>query len=304
MKKTITDDRTIITENGVQTRTEALYAIPWLTDTTPLPNGFDRELAVHVANFIGSQRTPGRTNGVWDQSVWRSIWWDITTDGVPSHTHNRKVIDTMQSLLQVDNDQAAERCGTTMCLAGWVSEVTAVDWVIDAGVMRLVKQGPLYRQDVEDWEDKLFVRLDWVDAHPQRSRWSGTVNREWIDRDYEPMNEVIAAAAADRGFTRETHAVMSVQGYAAARLGIVSYRNVIDPLGLFGGSNGYNGLLALIDVYSRWGVDAVHRAMVSLTDEGDPTSTELWSYQADREQHYFDMKEPRIELELPEVTSA
>ena len=220
MKKTITEAdgrRVITTTNGVNTTTEALYVFA-PKDYAPLPNGFVRELADDIIGYV--ERGQGR---LWGQGSWRSI----LNDGYLGS-------ETLEAIAELNPALVAgasyDRCGTTMCVAGWATELTAADWVVDVAAIR---------KGSTDWDDLVLVpRAEWADRLHDTTTLPLTAGRYVED-------------LKKRGFSSDTHVAVEAATYAERALGLKDG----DTLNLFGASNTWWKVRGIIDAYTEFGVD-------------------------------------------------
>lgn len=249
MKKLIKDylkkGRTIVTTNGVTTKTAAVY-VGSIKDYTPLENGFNRALADEIVGIVESSQ--GR---LWNQGHWREFFgqWDAPVD--------RDVLEALNPAL-VDPKDANERCGTTMCIAGWAGELTGADWVVD---LTLGKAG---WTSFDDWV--LIRREDLATDGSMREDFGPFNNSNYA----EPLKK--------RGFSRETHAAVLVSDYARHALGIGT-----DPLMLFDGDNSWARVLGCIDAYTEYGPHFLpgEKLEVYTLAHGSYQAQETYGYDAD-----------------------
>jgi len=242
---TRTDEQTLIhTTNGVDTMTEAVYVKELKPYDKPLPNGFNAELAEDVYQLISTYQS------LWDQNVWRR---DLS--GAMGHEwatmlelNGRGDADTLQrelgELRTFQQDMTNPTCGTAMCLAGWVGEMTGADWVIDAKVLR---------------RDKLRVSPEERISHMSsvlvpKAEWGGWLSEQGVKAELWPSSGgALAQHLAARGFSKDKHVIIMVSEYAAFRLGITP--KVYDAAPLFDGSNSLSDIRQIIDGHIANGAD-------------------------------------------------
>lgn len=225
MKKTLTvadDHRIITTTNGAETTTEAFY-LRELKDFTPLPNGFNLALANEIIDFVEST-----SGALWYQGSWREIlgrWMD---------EDKAEAVAKLNPTLVTSE---AERCGTTMCIAGWAAELTGVDWFVDA---EMAKAG------LTAFDHMVIVRRDDPAATD-----SGMTDDSPLHLGLDSTHsEAYAKAMARRGFSPETHTTVEASTYAAYALGIPE---AYDTLNLFGAGNTWWKVRGIIDAYAHFG---------------------------------------------------
>lgn len=222
--ETINGSPVIHTVNGVDTRTGAVY-VREVPVTTPLPNGFNQELAELVFDRIsminaaagGTSQTTGdfMLNG-WFQGDWRTA--------LPN-------VGTVAATLGIDS---APACGTAMCFAGWVGELTAADWVAD-GTFLATRRMESY------WMDIILMTRD---AAAQLVR-EVCFPVQTVESFYPSYKDMLR----ERGFTSQTHTGIRVSHYALWALGLKHG----DYLGLFDGGNSISTIRSLIDLYVEFG---------------------------------------------------
>lgn len=214
-----------------QTSTTALFDLP---DRfyEPLPNGFNAELANEVYKMIQDRQL------LWDQGVWRSF----TILGDSDQPWRRDMAEMMG-----DQDSTQYLCGTSMCFAGWVNEITRVDWVVDKRLVDLSSsQGSTFVLlpseadgiDLSSVEDLVLMPKE-TSGYTEQGRL-----RTWDRLDF-PVVKYLNR----RGFSYDTHVVDTVQNAALQALGLTEG----DPLELFGGSKGLDEIRIIIDAYTAFG---------------------------------------------------
>lgn len=247
MRKTIEirdDGPVAVTTNGATTITALLYA-NGLPETTPLPNGFNRELADWVVGIIEE-----REGHLWDQGVWRRSASEYE----------------LNPELDIPAD-AEHPCGTAMCFAGWTAELSGSDHVYDALVVKARARnewtfdfatvgGEVREIDLsvlEHYNDDVVVPRD---DPAMKDLISGSFVRNiGYDLDKSAADYLYA-----RGFDAEKHAVVSLVDYAGHVLGINLYHrnadgtaawHTTDPLELFEGDNTWSKVKGTIDAYTE-----------------------------------------------------
>lgn len=265
MKKTIetTDEGAVIhTVNGVDTKTGAIY-VREIKTYTPLENGFNLELAQDILAQI--RRTPL----LWNQDVWR-ITFDLDqypTDYLPDAVKNGSgfyeevmgrtpVLEDLKELLD-DVYQPNAKCGTAMCFAGWVAEMTAANFAIDGVLIKAkhVKLGrePLAEQDQQERERReLLNDLNYISDSDIFVTKEEAANYPLVMRFRGRYSPKVTALLAERGFSDDTHAVVGIADYAKVQLGLGDY----DPAGLFHGYNTYGDLEKIVAAYAEYGPEA------------------------------------------------
>ena len=260
----------IRTTNGVDTLTAPIY-VRELKTFTPLENGFNRELALYVLDWIRANMA------LWDQGSWREIfeigsWRDDESEPIflegeaPANLLQRieeqypdlgseETLSKAADLMLSDLRRLATNvhttlnptCGTAMCLAGWVSELTAVDWVIDAGAFSLTSNWGHHTR--KNWAEVLFVPRE---SPLPKGEIEMLAYSTWTDMHGTVMPDVLVQHAQSRGFTFATHRTTSVLHYAAEALGLtpVAFMPVF-----FDGQNTFEDLEFLVDHYTEHGPD-------------------------------------------------
>lgn len=255
-RKTIEGDQ-IHTTNGVDTLTAAVY-VRELRTFEPLPNGFNRDLATYVVDWIEANQA------LWDQHSWRVLFEldkeeieyrdRVWLDRKAKDKANPQELDSIQAALTrlAKNVDATENptCGTAMCLAGWVGELTGADWVIDRKILT---------QSKTILSESLRQRMAEMVVVPGRTRQHG----EEVDYWYEQVqvgrvnDKLLNQHLASRGFTPQTHHMVHVKDYAAMQLGISKNTITAMPV-LFEGTNTIEDLRAVIDWHTEHGpVDTI-----------------------------------------------
>lgn len=262
MKKSIRDyarkGRTIVTTNGVKTQTAAMY-VTTLKDFVPLPNGFNKALADEIVETI--EWSKGR---LWHQDHWRGFMtgWEVSDEMAD-------LLAELNPALVPDPKDDSERCGTTMCIAGWAGELTGADWVVD---LVLGKKG------YTAYDDFVFVRKD---SLPEGFSTYSLTN--------EPFRyDLYKERLAKRGFTQETHTTMMVGEYARFAMGIGR-----DPLSLFDGDNAWWQVLGTIDAYTAFGADGAEdyegdRFKALILAKGADRVVEEWGYTREEVDSYLE----------------
>lgn len=220
MKKSIekTDaGYTIRTVNGVDTKSGAIW-VREIKEYEPLENGFNLALANEVYELINTHQY------LWDQDSWRRLLFTSDLDAEEKRE--------LKSMLAFEADLTQPTCGTAMCFAGWVSELSGADYVSDAQMIEAAKSQSPYMEYI-------LVRRD-------------ELNERWDTRAVT-MDEYLGgqalARAQERGFSDETHKLMAIEDYALMKLGLVDG----DWLELFSGSNDLEDIRSIIDDYADAG---------------------------------------------------
>lgn len=259
MHKTIEirdDGPVAVTTNGGTTITALLYA-QGLPETTPLPNGFDRELADWVVGVIEE-----REGHLWNQDVWR----------------RRAYENEVNPELDIKADEK-HPCGTSMCFAGWTTELAGGDHVYDTPAIkaRTLNQylmeftavdGTVHQVDlssIENYGESVIVSHEDPATKDLVRAGYATALRDIPD-------ETLAYLHA-RGFDDAKHVLVSVSDYAAHRLGILEYHRDedgrahwfrSDPFDLFDGENTWPRVKGIIDAYTE--MESISAAYHLLSD--------------------------------------
>ena len=225
--------RGIKTKNGKSTFTATIYDLP-LKTYTPLPNGFNLELAEEVFKIIEN------TQLLWDQDSWRNpVWMD---PGAPEYD------EIVEKIEAITADMKKPVCGATMCFAGWATECSRMDWVIDGGWFKLVnEQGTQLPQRVaiNQYIDQVLIKQDdpvYADLIECCGPDDGPPTL------FEDMPAPLVTNLKKRGFSELTHASFSAGAVAKRLLGIGD-----DKLGLFQASNDLEEIRRIIDFYAARG---------------------------------------------------
>lgn len=228
--RTITHDELgelVTTTNGKETVTRSVMkvsapAFDWRTTYDP-DSGVNKAMLDFVLECIADHRK------WWNQGVWRnfaSVWL----------TGQERAQAPLASLVDL-GIEAEPACGTAMCTAGWVAEITRPDWVIDAATWRRLKKVRM-NGIISVYEDDLMVRYDdpfWPELTKPRPG-----SPTWEDA----MDSVLVDALKQRGFAGDTHVAVTIPTYARRVLGIGD-----DLLDLFDGDNSYERVKAIMEEY-------------------------------------------------------
>lgn len=218
----IIDGRAVIhTTNGVDTTTAPVY-VRELRTYTPLPNGFNLELADHIWAIIT------RHPQLWMQDTWRTVWKAPAATGIDD-AWEKRVADVLEQGRAITGEEQAPKCGTSMCVAGWGVELTGGDWVRDASTL-----DSAYTSGTES---VVVTRKVWEQMEQDLS---GAV-------DYQRLENFDPRALAGRGFDERTHVAVSAASYGTWVLGLKS-----DWLEMFAGTNSLPRIRACIDVYATY----------------------------------------------------
>lgn len=252
-RKALVDGK-IQTENGVTTITEPFY-VRELKDFTPREDGYNQELAEEVYRLISTYQA------LWSQNTWRTEFYlerdedgDLEWDEYVDDISDRRFIDAEElqrqldeMLVQAQKDSTAPTCGTAMCFAGWVGEITGADWVIDHQAIRKGgAEAQIPKSERAYFEDKVLVRKeDWT--------FLGELTGGSIWR--ESMTEPVQRHLSSRGFAKETHYIVPVDLYARKALGVGSmqWRLYGDMPVLFEGNNQLRDIRYVLDRYAEDG---------------------------------------------------
>jgi hypothetical protein len=258
MRKTQTINEqhdTIITNtNGTTTWTSQVLRHPIKAYDTFLDNGVNKELMEDVMDSIKASPT------LWDQGSWRSIEiWDPQEPTGDYHL----VAQEVKALLAFNTDVAELEvkppvCGTSMCMAGWASELSGADWVVDGTVMKMITKDEMsVTSNVSELSELVWVPRGWFMDRVDHDKSSLDYGNTWNGTaDYtsayfwDELGEELQIISAKRGFSVASHAVINVSTYAKMALGICS-----DPLRMFDGSNSVKMLSKCADYYIAHGAD-------------------------------------------------
>lgn len=197
----------ITTVNGAKTTTGSFYAKE-LKEYIPLENGFNAMLADDVVKIISENQA------LWDQGTWRQIFTaDQYDEYLSARSHYmsgsvKEVADNVRTMLAFEQDKDDPVCGTAMCFAGWVAELTGVDWVIDSEVVKAFHKGKIDKDMMDRHASEVLIK---------RGANLETKNISWID--WVGISEELSKVLVKRGFTPETHRIIEVSDYAADQLG-------------------------------------------------------------------------------------
>lgn len=213
--------------------------LPDLPATKAGPNGFEEALATFVVDFLAKPDIAP----LWDQGCWRApVWVDVDH---PEGTLDRTMADTALSLF---GTSAAPACGTAGCLAGWLGELSGVDWVLD-------------RRDLADRRAATahspylaYILL----SRAALASLLGTVVGSWVWHESLAHVEVYGwddmKTLGARGFDPVTHVIVPVGTWAGLRLGITGLDAnsdwVDDPYALFSGNNDEKDVRRTIEEYA------------------------------------------------------
>jgi hypothetical protein len=251
----ITDDGFVIhTQNGVDTRTAAMY-VRELKEYTPLKNGFNLELAEAVLEQI--KRTPL----LWDQGSWRTkLFYSM---GWSEDAHWTFVPETARSLFAETREQISRptvgdlkeqlseyvdpntTCGTAMCFAGWVAELTGADHVVDSKMLAELNayDGSVRREALvglaDEYMDYLLIPRQKAEEHGF-GRWGYDEIKDVLSKEQRRILK-------ERGFRNKTHVMVSISTYAATMLGFIAQ----PPL--FNAGNSYGRLQQYVRLYTGQG---------------------------------------------------
>ena len=222
------------TTNGIATWTASVFKLP-MKAYKPLDNCFNAELAQAVLEIIHTHRA------LWRQTSWRTLMFDP-----PTAEAQRQV----KALSAFEQDEKNPVCGTSMCFAGWVNELTHVDWVIDGEAIKkaqldgsssvLVKKDgmsvPGFVYDIGSWTDTILVRKS-----PEPPPVS-------YDKTWAYLPTTLKGCLATRGFTEATHDLCSVEYAARVALGLKW-----DILELFRADNSMDDIEKIVAYYTANG---------------------------------------------------
>lgn len=226
--RTITTDATgehVVTSNGVTTTTDAVMrlAVPAYDPRTAVHHpvtGINADLMLAVRDQIEANRT------WWNQSVWR----DVVETMEWVNEEFRATPDAIKAAVAYGHE-SEPACGTSMCFAGWATEIARADWVLDAKALRHIREQDLELSDYEDLYDALLV--PWGDGSGPGYRLTG---HGWL-------NELLA----ERGFTGSTHYKTTVPQYATS---LLFGDDPWDPLDLFGSNHSFEYVVAAATYYA------------------------------------------------------
>lgn len=228
----------VTTTNGVATTTHSVmateHAQPNWRDTFDPDSGINKAVLAAVRKVVA-------TSNWWNQSVWRmALGPQEYVSQLKYGLDEQAAGEEIAEVLAFTPDSVENACGTAMCTAGWAAELTRPDWVLDASLLK-----PQYREraSVSRWDlldDMIYVRRHDDKAFEYYVTASGS-SYIW---DVIEDSELVRADAQARGFSRDTHDVITVREYAKVAMGIGN-----DPLQLFDGDNKLDEVLFRIDTY-------------------------------------------------------
>jgi len=262
VKKTIentADGRIIHTTNGVDTRSTAVYVKQIKSYDKPLANGFNLELAQAVIDQIKA------TPLLWNQDVWRAPF-DTTVyevgDYLPGEVEDPRTIDLFKEIngrkpvlgdlqeLLSDLSEPNAKCGTAMCFAGWVAELTGANFVTDAAFLKIRYSTASAAGNPELAQIRESARLiSDADILVTREEAKSYDLSFPMEGRYAPAVLRILAA---RGFTPSTHRVVVIDDYAEIQLGLLDG----DGANLFSGTNSFSQVEQIVAHYAKEGPDA------------------------------------------------
>lgn len=230
-KRTITVDATgehVVTTNGVTTTTDAVMklAVPAYDPSTAKHHpvtGINTELMLAVRDQIMANRA------WWNQSVWRDVVPVLNWTG---GGEDLRVTPEVLGAAVAYSHEAEPTCGTSMCFAGWATEIARADWVIDAKALKRIHDRGEDPDQYEHHMDSLLVRRD-----PQGEEEFGLTSWSWL-------NDLLA----ERGFTSTTHYITTVPQYATT---LLFGKDPHDPLDLFNGNHSYEYVVAAATAYAN-----------------------------------------------------
>jgi hypothetical protein len=121
-----------------------------------------------------------------------------------------------------------------MCAAGWVAELGGADWVIDN---EAVQEGAVAHTE------SILVPV---------AQWQEYAAAKGLEPDMRTsindLNPMLKARLERRGFTWESHVILSVREYALLRLGLTD-----DYLNMFSANSDYPRIRACLDTYAHFG---------------------------------------------------
>jgi len=226
------------TSNGVATRTRLVTRHPHRT-YTPLPNGFNAELAQAVLAAIQDNEL------LWDQGAWRDLALLRNPEVQPllqTQPAASRYVDESGTVVP-GLPELTTSCGTVMCAAGWAVELTEGDWVIDAEMVEDWARHQVDRNRAWRWAEyysamALAPKTLWADAHAMAT--------------IESMPLELRLQLAARGFSDATHVVVSAHFQALTVLGLADTA-VPDVLELFSEDNDLPMLRRIVDIYTEHG---------------------------------------------------
>ena len=242
MKKTIehTDDGYVVhTVNGVDTRTSAFY-VRQVPAFEPLANGFDIDLAKHVLMQID------KTSTLWHQASWRTL---VTPDPDFEPQQYEELVTALQ--------EPEPKCGTAMCFAGWVGELSAANWVVDASLLKAAHRtsestGFARPNLLTASEQDEFVLVTVEEAEQWRTQFCDQALQNDVGGlNSDTVGTWVYEQLEARGFTSDTHRIMHVSDYACVQLGLKHG----DIYQLFHPANGRADLERILKAYAEHGVE-------------------------------------------------
>jgi hypothetical protein len=225
------------------TYTAPVFNLPDRT-YTPLDNGFNLELAETVLKNIEAHQY------MWNQGNWRGIEFFSSKEfGSDDLFADIKALTTFE--------QGTFACGTAMCVAGWAGELSKVDWVVDADLIKkAAKQGNAnmripesrYHLNLNSWADWVLVPID-QSVHAQI---------------WDTLPPAIQRHLARRGFTEKTHKLAPISEWAAKLLGIGD-----DPANMFRGGNTIEYINECVNFYAKYGANPTRTQLNRFLEQSD-----------------------------------
>jgi hypothetical protein len=262
----------VVTSNGVTTSTAttmklAVEEFDWRKPNYHPTSGVWRELALAVRDQIM------RNVEWWDQNTWRTFVTDVSdlpNDTTQEYLEREETDAIIKQVIAFEKDMFAPACGTSMCAAGWATEIVRADWVVDSKMVTEGAKKGYYIPD--DLSSMLFVPSEWWAQQIDRSVYGGSYGGSYgwnvLHASIDPeVNEFVIEQVNSRGFTTETHAIVTVPAFASAMLGIDG-----GDLNLFGGDNTYAYVVSALTVLatieckpSELGVDDMYSRLSAAT---------------------------------------
>jgi hypothetical protein len=264
---------TIATSNGVKTTTRPFY-LHDLPTYVPNADGYNQQLAEQMWEVISA------TPELWDQDSWRSFF--AATDGAllgrVDWLNERDVETTtakVRSALveQLAQDTVNPKCGTAMCAAGWVSELTGADFVVDytmsiafinkfgrdtsaSGLSTSLSEYILVPRAMVDERLQAVYASRGTDDYGHRLPDLPVIDIEKLV-DYHLTTEQADVAWTQlrkRGFSSETHQLVNIANWAIWQLGLRGVSSEVVPM--FSGGNRLEHIRVYLDCYAIHGPSA------------------------------------------------
>lgn len=253
---------TLVTQNGVRTTTKPFYLKDY-RDYTPRSDGYNVELAEAMweqIRFVPS---------LWSQGDWRRVIVDDQdmrrfanmqmenevledTDTDEAVAHIQAELD--KAIVQHVKDSTEPACGTAMCAAGWITELSGIDFVVDFEFARWARKQetelgslaeyvlvPKALVDERNKDYRDLPGVEYTSSFPISSTLGWAFSRG--TSDHEKAEKLLAK----RGFTEETHVCVTLASWAIWQLGL---RDTDGEVPMFAGNNSMTTVRHHLDHYA------------------------------------------------------